>query len=121
MKDLPPILNIEVSNVSIYNWLKSNQYVIFSELIRYSEKMIEEDVESIQALMISNSYDNIVFIVKKENVDLMLNKAMEYFLEIEEYEQCVKIRNLFILIEKKKNETKDSKISKSNKRKSKIN
>lgn len=102
MKDLPPILHIELKNTSIYNWLKANQYVIFSELIRYSEKMIEENVNSVQALMVSNDYDNIVFIAKKENIDLMLNKAMDYFLSIEEYEQCVRIRNLFILIENKK-------------------
>jgi protein-arginine kinase activator protein McsA len=36
--------------------------------------------------------------VSEKNVLDTLNKAMEYFLEIEEYEQCGKIRDLLILI-----------------------
>ena len=31
---------------------------------------------------------------KKENVDLTLQRAMEYFLSIEEYEQCAKVRDI---------------------------
>ena len=41
---------------------------------------------------------------------------MEYFLSIEEYEKCVEIRDLYILIENLKNETTDTKIGKSNQR-----
>ena len=44
---------------------------------------------------------------------------MEYFLSVEEYEQCAKIRNLFILIENQKNETRDIKINRRNKKQSK--
>ena len=66
--------------------------------------------------MVSNLSDNIVFILKKESIKLTLDKSMEYFLSIEEYEQCAKIRDLYILIENLKNETKDTKISKSNQR-----
>lgn len=116
MENIPTLLHIELGNQSVSSWIKKNQYIIFSEIIRYSEIMINENLEFIQAIMVSNSYDNIVFIIKKENLDVSLNKAMDYFLSIEEYEQCVRIRNLFILIENQKNETKDFKISKSNKR-----
>ena len=58
--------------------------------------MVNEDLEFIQAIMVSNPYDNIVFILKKENLKTSLDKAMDYFLSIEEYEQCVRIRNLFL-------------------------
>jgi len=44
--------------------------------------------------MVSNLSDNIVFIIKKDNVKLTLDKAMDYFLEIEEYEKCSEIRDL---------------------------
>ena len=115
----PIILHIDLGNQSLSNWLKDNRYVIYSELVRYSEKLINERLELVQAILVSNLADNIVFIIKQDNVDLTLNKAMEYFLSIEEYEQCAKIRNLFILIENQKNERRDIKINRRNKKQSK--
>jgi len=121
MKTEPIILHIELGNQSVLEWLKENQYIIFSELIRYSDKLLKENLNFIQAIMVSNVSDNIVFIVKKENLKLTLDKAMDFFMNIEEYEKCAEIRDLYILIENLKNETKDIKDSKSNQRKSKIN
>jgi len=121
MKTEPIILHIELGNQPVLEWLKENQYIIFSELIRYSDKLLKENLNFIQAIMVSNVSDNIVFIVKKENLKLTLDKAMDFFMDIEEYEKCAEIRDLYILIENLKNETKDIKDSKSNQRKSKIN
>jgi protein-arginine kinase activator protein McsA len=50
-----------------------------------------------------------------------LEKAMEYFMDIEEYEKCAEIRDLDILIQNLENETGNTKTGKSNQRKSKIN
>jgi hypothetical protein len=94
MKEEPLILHIDLKNQSVSNWLKENKYTIFSEIVRYSSKIIIENIDVIQAIIISNSYDNIVFIIKKENVKNSLEKAMNYFLEIEEYEKCSEIRDL---------------------------
>lgn len=116
MKTEPIILHIELGNQPVLEWLKENQYIIFSELIRYSDKLLKENLNFIQAIMVSNISDNIVFIVKKENLKLTLDKAMDFFMNIEEYEKCAEIRDLYILIENLKNETKDTKISKSNQR-----
>jgi len=116
MKESPIILHIDLDNQSIPSWLNENQYIIFSELIRFSEKLIKEKLEFVQAIMISNLSDNIVFIIKRDNVKFTLDKAMDFFMDIEEYEKCAEIRNLYILIENLKNETTDIKISKSNKR-----
>jgi len=116
MKAEPIILHIELGNQPVLEWLKQNQYIIFSELIRYSDKLLKENLNFIQAIMVSNVSDNIVFIVKKENLKLTLDKAMDFFMDIEEYEKCAEIRDLYILIENLKNETKDIKISKSNQR-----
>jgi hypothetical protein len=110
-----------LGNQSVSNWLRENKYIIFSELIRYADKLIKDDLELIQAIMVSNLADNIVFILKRENVDVMLDKAMEYFMEIEEYEKCAEIRNLYILIQKLNNETKYIKDRGTNKRPSKTN
>jgi hypothetical protein len=121
MKDTPIILHIELDNESVSSWLNKNRYVIYSELVRYSGKLLKENLNTVQAIMVSNHYDNIVFLLKRENIKLTLDKAMDYFMSIEEYEKCAEIRDLYILIENLKNETKDIKISKSNQRKSKIN
>ena len=69
--------------------------------------MIKGDLEHINAIMISNLADNIVFILRNESVDSTLKKAMDYFLEIEEYEQCGKIRDLLILISNRNKSIKD--------------
>ena len=94
MSDSPTILHIELTNQSVYSWIKQNRYIIFSEIVRYSSKMIEDGIKVIQAIIVSNSHDNIVFIIKKENIKMSLKKAMDYFLEIEEYEKCSEIRDL---------------------------
>ena len=121
MKENPIILHIELGNQSVYDWLKENQYVIFSELIRYSKKLLDENLDMVQAIMVSNLSDNIVFIIKRDNVKLTLDKAMEYFMDMEEYEKCAEIRDLDILIQNLENETGNIKTGKSNQRKSKIN
>jgi hypothetical protein len=110
-----------LENQSVNDWLEENRYIIFSELVRYAKKLLTEKLDNVQAIMVSNYYDNLVFILKKENLKLTLEKAMEYFMDIEEYEKCAQIRDLDILIQNLENETGNIKISKSNKRKSKIN
>jgi hypothetical protein len=121
MKDIPIILHIDLENQSVNGWLEENRYIIFSELVRYSKKLLTEDLDNVQAIMVSNYYDNLVFILKKENLKLTLEKAIEYFMEIEEYEKCAEIRDLDILIQNLENETGNIKTGKSNQRKSKIN
>jgi hypothetical protein len=121
MKETPIILHIELGNQSVYNWLKENQYVIFSELVRFSKKLLNEKLDFVQAIMVSNLSDNIVFIIKRDNVKLTLDKAMDYFMDIEEYEKCAEIRDLDILIQNLENEATNIKVSKSNQRKLKVN
>jgi hypothetical protein len=109
-KQQPIILHIDLGNQSLTNWLRDNKFVIYSELIRFTEKLITEKLDMVQAIMVSNLADNIVFVLKRESIDITLNKAMDYFLSQEEFEKCAKIRDLQILIEKiGKNETEDIK------------
>lgn len=121
MKLQPIILHIDLENESVSHWLKRNEYVIFSELVRYSTKLIKDKLNFVQAIMVSNLDDNIVFIIKKENVKLTLDKAMSFFMDIEEYEKCAEIRDLYILIQNLENETINTENSKSNKGVSKRN
>jgi hypothetical protein len=121
MENTPMILHIDLGNQSLTNWLRDNKYVVYSELVRFCEKMISEDLDMLQAIMVSNLADNIVFVLKKETIHITLKKAMEYFLSEEEFEKCAKIRDLQILIEKIQNESKDTKNSSGTKRASKRN
>ena len=121
MKETPIILHIDLGNQSVTEWLKENQYIIFSELVRYSKKLIKENLDFIQAIMVSNLHDNIVFIIKRDNIKLTLDKAFDFFMDIEEYEKCAEIRDLNILIQNLQNEATNIKVSKPNQRKSKIN
>ena len=114
----PMVLHIDLGNQSLTSWMRENKYFIHSELIRYAEKLIENSLDEVQALMLSNLSDNVVFILKKENIYITLEKAMEYFLDIEEYEQCATIRDLLTLMENK-NEKANFKIGRRNQRKSK--
>lgn len=108
----PLVLHIDIGNQSLTGWVKENKYVIHSELVRYSEKMIIGGFDMLQAIMVSNLVDNVVFILKKDTLDLTLGKSMEYFMSIEEYEKCAKIRDLEYLLKNPKNETKNIKNSK---------
>lgn len=94
MKQEPMILHIDLGNQSLQPWLRDNKYIVFSELIRYAEKLIDEDMETIQAILVSNLSDNVVFLIKKDELSITLDTAMEYFLSIEEYEKCAKVRDL---------------------------
>jgi hypothetical protein len=94
----PIILHIDLGNQSLTSWLKENKYIIHSELVRYCQILLENNLEYVQAIMVSNLSDNVVFFIKKENVEMTLDKAMEYFLSIEEYEQCDKIKNCLYLL-----------------------
>jgi len=115
------ILHIEIGNVPITQWLNQNKYIIVSELVRYSEKLIKNDLEYSHVIMLSNLTDNVVFILRKSDIRLTLDGAMEYFLSVEAYEQCEKINDLFILISNKDKTVKNGgKIKKTNRKNQKV-
>jgi phage antirepressor YoqD-like protein len=51
-KQQPIILHIDLGNQSLTNWLRENKYVIYSELIRFTEKLITEKLDMVQAIMV---------------------------------------------------------------------
>lgn len=97
----PIILHIDINNESLIDWLQNNKFIVHSELVRYSEKLIKQNLKEVQAVIVSSLSENIVFVIKEEDVKFTLQKAMDYFLSVEEYEQCSIINNLLILIDKK--------------------
>jgi phage antirepressor YoqD-like protein len=59
----PIILHIDLGNQSLTSWLKENKYIIHSELVRYCQILLENDLEYVQAIMVSNLSDNVVFFI----------------------------------------------------------
>ena len=116
MKETPIILHIDLGDYSLSEWLQDNKYIIYSELLRFTKILLESKLDTLQAIMVSNLSDNIVFVLKRKNINITLNKAMDYFMLIEEYEKCAEIRDLNILIQNLENETANIKIGKSNQR-----
>jgi Ni,Fe-hydrogenase III component G len=110
----PIILHIDIQNDSLIDWLKNNKFIVYSELVRYAEKLIKENLKEIQAIIVASLSENVVFVIKEEDVELTLEKAMKYFLSIEEYEQCSIINNLLILIGEKKKPKHDSRTIEAN-------
>lgn len=108
----PIILHIDINNESLIDWLQNNKFIVHSEIVRYSEKLIKQNLKEVQAVIVSSFSENVVFVIKEEDVKITLEKAMQYFLSIEEYEQCSIINKLLILIEnkKQKNESRAIKI-----------
>ena len=107
----PIILHIDIENVSLIDWLQNNKFIVYSELVRYADKLIKENLEEVQAIVVASFSENIVFILKRTDIKYTLDKAMSFFLSIEEYEQCSVIKDLLILIEKNQNEPRTIKTS----------
>ena len=68
----PEMLHIDIGNQPISTWLKNNKYIVFSELIRYIETIILSDLDTINAILITNFSENVVLVVRKEEIDLSL-------------------------------------------------
>ena len=98
----PIMLHIELENESILTWLTNHKFIVYSEIIRFAEILITKKLELVRAIIITNLLENVVFIIKRNDVEATLNKAMEFFLVIEEYEQCARINDLLILIKNNK-------------------
>ena len=45
------ILHIDLGNQSLQSWLTKNKYIVFSELVRYCEKLIKNKLDSIFATL----------------------------------------------------------------------
>jgi len=79
MQEKPIAIHIDIGNQSLTTWVKENKYIIHSELIRYAEKMINEDIDILQAVMVSNLVDNVVFILKKRFFIINIGKSNGVF------------------------------------------
>lgn len=75
------------------NFLKEHGDVAFNHIIKVIEKTHHmDDLENVDAIYFDNQ--NIMCEIHRSEYTLILEKAMEWFIEQEEYESCAKIRDL---------------------------
>jgi len=77
-------------------FLKKNKWVIHSLIIDGVKKAYEENLESVTVFRIINTVSGFVMSseLKKDDWLDSLNKSMDYFESIEEYEKCTEIKEL---------------------------
>ena len=71
---------------------KAKKPLMFKTLVTSIAEGIEDNLESVNIAEIKNH--NMIINVSRSEWKGGLEKAMEYYIKIEEYEQCSKIKNL---------------------------
>ena len=72
--------------------LSSKKFQVYKSLIDGVTEAIKENKKEIKLCEVKNS--GIFITVEKENWKNSLDKALEYYISTEEYEECSKIKNL---------------------------
>jgi hypothetical protein len=87
----------EDASPAVQQYLSENGDKLYPWILQILQSAVEENLEEVAIIKFTDS-KMFATIDKSEYKDL-LNKIMEYFIEKEEYEQCVKIRDLIITID----------------------
>ena len=72
--------------------LSSKKFQVYKSLIDGVTEAIKENKKEIKLCEVKNS--NQFITVEKQNWKNSLDKALEYYISTEEYEECSKIKNL---------------------------
>ena len=72
--------------------LKSSKHQVYKSLIDGVSEAIKLDKEEIKLCEVKNS--NTYITVERENWKNSLDSALQFYIDIEEYEECSKIKNL---------------------------
>lgn len=78
------------------NFLTNRKWLIHSLILDAVKKSFSEDLESIVVFRIINSFSNFIMVSELKKTDWInsLNKCLEYYESVEEYEICNEINNL---------------------------
>ena len=72
--------------------LRSKKFQVYKSLIDGVTEAIKENKKEIKLCEVKNS--GIFITVEKENWKDSLDSALQYYIDVEEYEECSKIKNL---------------------------
>jgi hypothetical protein len=89
------------------DFLKNKKWLIHSLIVDSVKKAKEEDLESIVVFRMINPINDFIMVTElgKDNWIGSLNKSLEYYESVEEYERCREITELINDIENDNNKT----------------
>lgn len=92
-------------------FLKNQKWLIYSLIIDGVKKSIKDGLDEIVLFRIINPVNNFILIseLKKNDWVVSLNKSLDYFESVEEYEICADIKKLLKKIENGNNKSNGSK------------
>lgn len=107
MDESKKILTVHIGKSDIYEWtMDKGKETLMPELLVGCEELLYNDLEEVLCIRVEavvrgkqKAFD---FSVKKEGVSDTLNKIMEWALELEDYETCIRVKNLLDYITKTK-------------------
>lgn len=105
MDESKKILTVHIGKNDIYEWtMDTGKEILMPELLVGCEELLYNNLDEVLCLRVESvirgktkAFD---FSVKKDGVLDTLGKIMEWALETEEYEICIRIQNLFEYIKK---------------------
>jgi hypothetical protein len=109
----------EESSPAVKEYLETNADRIYPWILTIIKQAVDENLDEVAIIKFTDT-KMFATIQKNEYTDL-LNKIMEYFIEKEEYEKCIEIRDLITILSiptpkpkrkytKKKNQKLDTKL-----------
>ncbi len=107
MDESKKILTVHIGKNDIYEWtMDAGKEILMPELLIGCEELLYNDLTEVLCLrvetLIRGKQKAFDFSVKKEGVTDTLGKIMEWALEVEDYEICIRVKNLLDYIKEKK-------------------
>jgi hypothetical protein len=105
MDEPKSILHVYIGDTDIYEWTMGvGKAILMPELLVGCEELLYNDLDEVSCVrvesIIRDSKKAFDFNVRRNGVEDTLEKIMEWALENEEYEICLRIRNLIDFLDK---------------------
>ena len=108
MDEPKKILTVYIGSNDIFEWATENgKSVLMPELLVGCEELLYNDLLEVKCLRVESfvrgEHKAFDFSIYRDGCEDTLTKIMEWALEVEEYEYCQRVKNLFDFIEEREN------------------
>ena len=87
----------ENASPAVQQYLTDNGDKLYPWILQILQSAVEENLEEVAIIKFTDS--KMFATIDKSEYKELLNKMMDYFIQKEEYEQCVSIRDLIVSID----------------------
>jgi hypothetical protein len=108
MDEPKKILTIYIGNSDIYEWATDKgKSILMPELLVGCEELLYNELDEVKCLRVESfvrgAHIAFDFSVKRDGCEDTLTKIMDWALEVEEYDYCQRVKNLFDYLEEREN------------------